>query len=151
MPRGLTPRDFKRGGEKRKTTYMLVDTPVQPSPAVRGRVLGVGHVGAGVKAPRRVLLRPELVAGAKDWPDGVGTVGVSGVVLLYLKTRKKASVRGVFGPRDIIPCKVIPRNFLSRLFGAHLLVDEQRIALRFLLSLSLSPPPLKNSPCKSSR
>lgn len=91
-------REKKEKGE----TYMLVDTPVQPSPAVRSRVLGIRHVGAGVKAPRRVLLRPELVAGAKDWPDGVGTVGVSGVVLLYLKNKEKSFSKRVIWNQEML-------------------------------------------------
>lgn len=61
---------------------MFMDTPTNPLPPIRSRVLRVRHICASIKAPGAILLRGNLVAVAEERPDGVGAACVAWVVLL---------------------------------------------------------------------
>ncbi len=62
---------------------MFVDTTTDPPPSVRSRVLRVGHVRAGIEAPRGAGFASDFPPGAEKGPDVVGTVRISRVVLLW--------------------------------------------------------------------
>lgn len=64
-------------------TYVLVNTAVDPAPSVRGRVLRIRHVRAGIEAPSGVLFGSYFLPIAEERPDGVGPARVPGVVLLW--------------------------------------------------------------------
>ena len=65
-------------------TYVLVDAAAHPSPSVYRGVPCVGHVGAGIEAPRAVGRGSGRVAAAEKGPDDSRAASVAGVVLLRL-------------------------------------------------------------------
>ena len=74
---------------------MLVYASVDPSPSISGRVLCVGHVGAGIEAPRCARLASDAPAIAEEGPDCVGSIGITGVMLLRVMSHSDVKGNGL--------------------------------------------------------